>query len=148
MSDFLQPHGLQPRLLCTWNSADKNIGVGSHSLLQGSSQPRDRTQVSHIAGRFFIVWAAREAPESPLNGNSMCTNKIPYEKEDVISWQDIPFNYCIHFMGISKLIGKWALQGQQWFPLNHPSCLLQGYSMNPAFMINSSSSFYQLPSHC
>ena len=26
-----------------------------------SSQPRDRTQVSCIAGRFFIAWATREA---------------------------------------------------------------------------------------
>ena len=30
------PRGLQPaRLLSTWNSADKNTGVGCHSLLQG-----------------------------------------------------------------------------------------------------------------
>ena len=28
---------------------------------RGSSQPRDRTQVSHIAGRFFTVWITREA---------------------------------------------------------------------------------------
>ena len=28
---------------------------------RGSSQPRDRTQVSHIAGRFFTSWAIREA---------------------------------------------------------------------------------------
>ena len=27
---------------------------------RGSSQPRDRTQVSHIAGGFFIGWATRE----------------------------------------------------------------------------------------
>ena len=27
---------------------------------RGSSQPRDRTQVSHIAGRFFTSWAKRE----------------------------------------------------------------------------------------
>ena len=27
----------------------------------GSSQPRDRTQVSCIAGRFFTIWATREA---------------------------------------------------------------------------------------
>ena len=27
----------------------------------GSSQPRDRTQVSRIAGRFFTSWATREA---------------------------------------------------------------------------------------
>ena len=30
---------------------------------RGSSQPRDQTQVSHIAGRFFTNWATREAPE-------------------------------------------------------------------------------------
>ena len=29
----------------------------------GSSQPRDRTQVSHIAGGFFTSWATREAQE-------------------------------------------------------------------------------------
>ena len=28
---------------------------------RGSSQPRDWTQVSHIAGRFFTSWATREA---------------------------------------------------------------------------------------
>ena len=30
---------------------------------RGSSQPRDRTQVSHIAGSFFTSWATREAQE-------------------------------------------------------------------------------------
>jgi len=46
-----------------WNFPGKNTGVGSHSLLQGSSQPRDQTHVSCvscIAGRFFTVWATRE----------------------------------------------------------------------------------------
>ena len=28
---------------------------------RGSSQPRDRTQVSHVAGRFFTNWATMEA---------------------------------------------------------------------------------------
>ena len=28
---------------------------------RGSSQPTDQTQVSGIAGRFFTVWATREA---------------------------------------------------------------------------------------
>ena len=31
------------------------------SFLRGSSQPRDGTQVSHIAGRRFTIWATREA---------------------------------------------------------------------------------------
>ena len=30
---------------------------------RGFSQPRDRTQVSHIASRFFTSWATREAQE-------------------------------------------------------------------------------------
>ena len=30
---------------------------------RGSFQPRDRTQLSHIAGRCFSSWAIREAQE-------------------------------------------------------------------------------------
>ena len=30
---------------------------------RGSSQPRDQTQVCHIAGRFFTSWATRETLE-------------------------------------------------------------------------------------
>ena len=33
---------------------------------RGSFQPRDRTQVSHIAGRFFTIWATREAQRMSL----------------------------------------------------------------------------------
>ena len=58
MSNSLWSHGLQPsRFLCPWNSPGKNTGAGCHFLLQESSWPRDRTQVSCIAGRFFTVWA-------------------------------------------------------------------------------------------
>ena len=46
---FWQPHVLYS----LWNSPGQNTGVGSHSILQGSSQPRDRPQVSCIAGGFF-----------------------------------------------------------------------------------------------
>ena len=45
------------------DSPGMNTGVGCHSLLQGSSQPRDGTQVSCIAGRFFTIQATREADE-------------------------------------------------------------------------------------
>ena len=33
------------------------------SFSRGSYQPRDQTQVSRIAGRFFTIWATREAQE-------------------------------------------------------------------------------------
>ena len=46
------------------NSPGQNTGVGSRSLLQGDlPKPRDWTQVSYIAGRFFTIWATREAQE-------------------------------------------------------------------------------------
>ena len=36
--DLLQLHGLKPaRLLCPWDSPDKNPGVGCHFFLQGTS---------------------------------------------------------------------------------------------------------------
>ena len=36
MADSLWPHGLQPtRLLCPWDSPDKNTTVGCHALFQG-----------------------------------------------------------------------------------------------------------------
>ena len=56
VSNSLWPHGV-----CSpWNSPGQNTGVGSHFFLQGSSQPRDRTQVSCTAGRLFTIWATKE----------------------------------------------------------------------------------------
>ena len=55
VSDSLRPHGLYgPR-----NSPAQNTGVGSLSLLQGISQPRDQARVSCNAGGFFTNWAMR-----------------------------------------------------------------------------------------
>ena len=69
MSNSLQPHRLPPaRLLCPWDSPGKNTGASSHYPSRGSSQPRDRTWVFHIAGRFLTVWATKEAL---LSFNSM-----------------------------------------------------------------------------
>ena len=43
------------------SSPGQNIGQVAAAFSRGSSQPRDRTQVSRIAGRFFTSWATREA---------------------------------------------------------------------------------------
>ena len=48
---FTTPWTVACQVLCPWNSPGKNTGVSS----------RDWTQVSCIAGRFFTVWATREA---------------------------------------------------------------------------------------
>ena len=54
MSNCLQPWILQARIL-EWVA---------FPFSRGSSQPRDWTQVFHIAGEFFTSWATREAQES------------------------------------------------------------------------------------
>ena len=68
------------------DSPGKNTGVGCHALLQGFSQPRHWTQDSSIAGRFFTVWATREAqpgikPGLPALGawslNHWTTREVP-----------------------------------------------------------------------
>ena len=50
-----------PWTIQSMGSPGQNTGVGSLSLLQGSSQPRNQTGFSCIAGRFFTNWAIREA---------------------------------------------------------------------------------------
>ena len=47
----------------SWNSPGQNTGVGSLFLLQGIFPPRDRTQVSRIAGGFFTSWATNSVWE-------------------------------------------------------------------------------------
>ena len=62
LSSSLPPHGLNS----PWNSPGQNTGVvGAVPLSTVSYQPRDQTQVSHIAGRFFTRWATRESSVSP-----------------------------------------------------------------------------------
>jgi len=41
-----------------WNSPGQNTGAVAFPFSRGSSQPRNRTQVSHIAGGFFTSWEA------------------------------------------------------------------------------------------
>ena len=61
VSDSLWPHGLVHGILqaiiLEWVA---------FPFSRGSSQPRDWTQVSHIAVGFFTSWATREAQRNPL----------------------------------------------------------------------------------
>ena len=52
-TDYTVPGILQARIL-EWLA---------FPFSRGSSQPKDRTQVFHIVGRFFTTWATREAQE-------------------------------------------------------------------------------------
>ena len=58
------------------------------SFSRGSSRPRDRTQVSRIAGRRFILWVTREA-RKVLNLHceiSKNTEKFPISSHSILSF--------------------------------------------------------------
>ena len=68
VSDSLWPHGLYAA-----HQAPLSMGILQARMLEwiampssrGSSQPRDQTQVSCIAGRFFTIWAIG-TPRAPV----------------------------------------------------------------------------------
>ena len=71
--DFPNP-GIEPRSALLVDSLPteppgkpNNTVVGSLSLLQGSSQPRNQTTVFCIASGFFTSWATREAHKFKSN---------------------------------------------------------------------------------
>ena len=76
VSISLWPHGLYS----PWNSPDLNTGVGSRSLLQGSSQPRDRTQVSHIASRFFTAEPQGKPKNTGVGSLSLLQQTFPTQE--------------------------------------------------------------------
>ena len=47
-----------------------------------SSQPRDRTQVSHIAGGFFTSWATREAKNTGVGSLSLLQQIFPTQESN------------------------------------------------------------------
>ena len=49
---------------------------------RGSSQPRDRTQVSWIAGSFFTSWATKEAQEYWSGSLSLLQGIFPTQKSN------------------------------------------------------------------
>ena len=66
VSDSLRPHGLYSR-----PGSSESMEILQARILEwvampssrGSSQPKDQTQVSHVVGGFFTIWATREAQE-------------------------------------------------------------------------------------
>ena len=83
----LWPHGLQPaRLFCPWGFSRQRIleWIAMPSSRR-SSQARDQTQVSCIAGGFFTVWATREAYKVSLVASNMMNCNI-YESTLLLFW--------------------------------------------------------------
>ena len=86
MEFSIEPHGiLQARIL----------EYVAFPFSRGSSQPRDRTQVSHNAGRFFTIWATREAKWT-LN-SVICKSQLVEVTQESITYESInQMWYYIH----------------------------------------------------
>ena len=66
VSNSLRPHGLQPGSSVHGILQTRILEWVAIPFLRGSSQPRDQSQVSRIAGRFFTRWVTREAEMGTL----------------------------------------------------------------------------------
>ena len=75
MYDSLWPHGILQARILEWVA---------YPLSRGSSQPRDRTQVSCIAGRFFTNWAIKEANNNLQNLNNNMNPVIPSRHKNAV----------------------------------------------------------------
>ena len=76
-----------------------NTAVGSLSLLQQNSQPRNWTRVSCIEDRFLISWATLQAPPSsfPRNYTQHLSIKLPWLWTESVSTCTLSlFIFCIH----------------------------------------------------
>ena len=81
-------HCSLPGFSVPWKSPGQNIGVGSHSLLQGIFPTQGSTWVSCVADRFFTVWATREALVPSLI--------IPFSQDTCDLWWEMVLES--HFM--------------------------------------------------
>ena len=60
---------------CPWDSEGNNMKWVDIPYSRGSSWPRNWTQVSYFAGRFFTIWATREEPEKQCQIQTLIIRK-------------------------------------------------------------------------
>ena len=124
------------------------------SFSRGSSRPRDRTQVSHIAGRCFNLWAFREAQSEqkkrqywkplPMTNSKWCLSPHYSGHQVVFLFSraekgqrksfSFPFLRCspcghevIIIINFHKRLDLWPLGD---FLLAHGSCHFAGIAIN------------------
>ena len=126
--------------------------MGNLSLLQGSSQPRDQTQVSCTAGRFFTSWATRKAQKY--------WRWVAYPVPIGSSW-------LRNWTGVSSIAGRffanWAIMGlnkclitcfnqdgivQSIFTILKIFTVLPANSPHPPQLLATTDFFYCLSSCC
>ena len=95
----------------SWNSPGKNTQWVVISSSRGASWPRGQTWVSCIAGRFFTIWATREAlmfreNVTWLPNSGLCTFTFPHmigSAPRYLQWLIPPFNSVISSVATTLL---------------------------------------------
>ena len=82
------------------------------SFSRGSSQPRDRTWVSHVAGRHFTIWATREVPTQPHLSNEVVFHRVVDGLSDMRGWCSI-HHISFQRMGEAGVLGRGCRQDTQ-----------------------------------
>ena len=87
---------------------------------RGSSQPKDWIEVSYIAGRFFTVWATREAQEywsGPYFGtqedtlqNSQKCYQVCSKTKQVLDWSPVQSSSYITIYPLVESKGDWEVK--------------------------------------
>ena len=99
---------MDTRLLRPWDFLGKSTGVGCLFLLQGTSQPRDRNQVSRIVDSRFAVWATREV--------------AGYKYQQLTCWHVSPL-WSLGQHNTIQLFILSHLKDRQYLPLWIQNCL-------------------------
>ena len=102
-----------------------------------SSWPRDRSWVSYIAGRFFTVWATREAPEENILCGwertvwdmsvytSPCHRQAGTEPAGLLSWGSPPRVWACtggQKVGLHGVpLCHFQVHSTKWHPLSAPT---------------------------
>ena len=103
MYSFLWPHGLEPtRLLCPWDSPDKNTGVGclcNPGDLPNSGIKPMSTMFPALAGGLFATEPPGKTHYAPSSKSSICSS-VPSQGGLFWSSHDLMW-YCftqLHFL--------------------------------------------------
>ena len=94
---------------------------------RGSSWPRDQIQVSHIVGKFFTIWATREAQyRIKWSFSSLCTFSSILNTLLLLSGKSVLLFFIVIYYRWGHFLGRKAwLCGFHFLPNERPSELGQ-----------------------
>ena len=97
-------HGILQARILEW------VGI---AFCRGSSQPRDRTLASHIAGRFFTTWATREDQNIKVCELSKNVNVCEVSKVKIDAFHIIVFVKKENRTLANKILHTWERKQKQ-----------------------------------